>query len=132
MRHGVLASLRKMRRCLAQAVMLAIVLPALIGLLPQPALSASSALERDLMLSVCGQDVPQQPGGAPQHQAHEHCVLCASPCHSFGPSLAAAAPAFAAPPRDAEIAVADQRAVIASPLQALIDASPPRGPPSHS
>lgn len=120
-----------MRRWLAQAVALALVLPALIGMMPQPALSADAALARDLLLSVCGEDVPQQGGGA-QHAAHDHCVLCASHCSSLSPSLTAAAPAFSAVPRQAHLRLAAATAHIPPPLQALLDASPPRGPPSST
>ena len=130
MRKGIFASLRGMRRLVIQAVALAFILPALIGLLPQPALSAAAALDRDLLTAVCGQDRPAVPQGAPQHQVHEHCVLCAAHGPSFVPGLAAATPAFAAaPPRrvaPAPAASCDG----ALPLQALLDARPPRGPPS--
>lgn len=122
-----------MRRWFAQAVMLAFVLPAVIGLLPQPALSASTALDRDIMMSVCGQDMPGQPGGDQQHQAtHDHCMLCGNHCQSCCPTLGASAPAFAATPRHAGIPQAATPEALASPLQALLDASPPRGPPTFS
>lgn len=117
-----------MRRWLAHAVALALVLPVLIGLLPQPALSAAAALERDLLFSVCGQDGPQQ--GSSGHQStHDHCVLCSNHCPSCSPSLASAAPAFTAVPRHSALSEAAAAAAIPPPLQALIDASPPRGPP---
>ena len=118
-----------MRRWFAHAVVLALVLPALIGLLPQPALSASAALERDLIISVCGQDAPQQDQNG-QHQAvHDHCVLCGNHCTSCTPSLVGATPAFAAVPRRSGVPQAATAQAIAPPLQALLDASPPRGPP---
>jgi hypothetical protein len=107
-------------------VALALLLPALIGLLPQPALSAASAFERDLLLSVCGED-------APQHQStHDHCVLCGSQCSGFSPSLAKAEPAFTAAPRRSLEPAVTVAATLAPPLQALLDASPPRGPPTLS
>jgi hypothetical protein len=112
-------------------VALALLLPALIGLLPQPALSAASAFERDLLLSVCGEDAPQQGGG--QHQStHDHCVLCGSQCSGFSPSLANAEPAFTAAPRRSLEPAVTVAATLAPPLQALLDASPPRGPPTLS
>jgi hypothetical protein len=120
-----------LRRWLAQAVALALLLPALIGLLPQPALSAASAFERDLMLSVCGEDASQQ-GGGHHPSTHEHCVLCASHCSSLSPSLANAAPAFTAAPRRSAEPMVTAAPALAPPLQALLDASPPRGPPTLS
>jgi hypothetical protein len=120
-----------LRRWLAQAVALALLLPALIGLLPQPALSAASAFERDLLLSVCGENAPQQGGG--HHQSsHDHCVLCGSNCSSLSPSLANAEPAFTAAPRRSDEPTVTVAATLAPPLQARLDASPPRGPPTLS
>lgn len=129
MRFGVITRLRKMRRCFAQAVALAFVLPALIGLLPQPALSATAALDRDLAISVCGRDLPQQQEGGHAHAGHDHCVLCGNHCPSCSPSLASAAPAFAAAPRGSFLRATTAPDVIAAPLLALLDGSPPRGPP---
>lgn len=130
MRKGALAGLRKMRRWLVQAVALALLLPALIGLVPQPALSAAAALDRDLMLSVCGQAMPGQGDGGQQHRDHDHCVLCSSHGASWNPSLDTAEPAFAARPRLPGIPQAATAQAIAPPLLALLDASPPRGPPA--
>ena len=121
-----------MRRWFAHAVMLAFVLPALIGVLPQPALSASAALERDLLMSVCGQDMPQQDQGGQHQTSHDHCVLCGNHCPSCSPTLAGATPAFAAVPRHAAIPEPAAVTAVAPPLQALLDASPPRGPPTLS
>lgn len=131
MRGGLVTRLRGLRRWVAQAVALALLLPALIGLLPQPALSAASAFERDLLLSFCGENGPQQGGG--QHQStHDHCVLCGSHCSSLSPSLANAEPAFTAAPRRSDEPAVTVAATLAPPLQALLDASPPRGPPTLS
>jgi len=131
MRGGIVTRLRALRRWFAQAVALALLLPALIGLLPQPALSAASALERDLLLSVCGQDLPQ-PGGGQHQTSHDHCVLCGNHCPGCSPSLATAAPAFTAVPRRSATPEASAADAIAPPLQALLDASPPRGPPAST
>lgn len=120
-----------MRRWFAHAVAVALVLPVLIGLLPQPALSAASALERDLLLSICGEDLPQ-PGSGGHQPTHDHCVLCGNHCPSCSPSLASAAPAFLAVPRRSHLPLAAAAAVIPPPLQALLDASPPRGPPASA
>lgn len=132
MRNGVLAKLRIMRRWFAQAVVLAFVLPAIVGALPQPALSASAALDRDLLASFCGQDMPQKQGGGQHQQSHDHCVLCGNHCPSCSPSLDAASPAFTARPHHAGIPEPATAESIARPLQALLDASPPRGPPTLS
>lgn len=129
MRKGVLIRVRSMRRWCAQAVVLALVLPALLGLLPQPAYSAADALERDLAVSVCGKDMPLQQDGGQQHRSHDHCVLCASHCASHGPGSLPAGPAFAALPPSAAIPELATTQALAPPLQALLDASPPRAPP---
>lgn len=121
-----------MRRWFAQAVVLAFVLPAIIGLLPQPALSAAAALDRDLLASFCGQDVPQQQGGSQHDRGHDHCVLCGNPCPSCSPSLDGASPAFTARPRPSGFPQAAAADSVARPLQALLDSSPPRGPPTLS
>lgn len=132
MRRGLIAELRALRRWIAQAVAVVLILPALLTLLPQPALSAAAALEQDLLSAVCGQDGSRQ-GGAPQHQtSHDHCVLCSSNCPSCSPGLLTAAPAFAAlPPPPARPQDGTAQA-IAPPLRALLDASPPRGPPRRA
>lgn len=120
-----------MRRWLVHAVALALLLPAIAGLLPQPALSASAALERDLLVSVCGRDMPQQQDEGSRHPSgHDHCVLCSAHGTDCSPSLAAAAPAFMSVPPRTGIPSAVRAGVIAPPLQALLDASPPRGPPA--
>lgn len=124
--------MRGLRRWLAQAVALVLILPALLAVLPQPALSAAAALDRDLVISVCGQDGPQQKG-APQHQTgHDHCVLCGSNCPGCSPSLLSAGPAFEALPEPPAPPRAGTAQAIAPPLQALLDASPPRGPPARA
>ena len=131
MRTGLLGTLRTLRRWFAHAVMLAFVLPAMVGLLPQPALSASATLDRDLMTSVCGQSLPGKAGGGEQHQAmHDHCVLCGNHCPSCSPALNASAPAFAALPHRRSLPQQPADRSFASPLQALLDAHPPRGPPA--
>lgn len=130
MRRGPLTGLRNMRRWFVHAVALALVLPALVALLPQPALSASAALERDLLVSVCGRSMPL-PDHSGQHQVtHDHCVLCGNHCPGCSPSLAGAGPAFAPVPRDGARPTAATSGAIAPPLQALLESSPPRGPPT--
>ena len=129
---GLLAWLRNTRRWFIQTVALAFVLPVLIGLLPQPALSASAALERDVLASVCGQSVPQQQGGGQHDQAHDHCVLCSNHCPSCSPSFGSPTAAFAAAPRQSSEAQVEAARLLPGPLQALLDASPPRGPPARA
>lgn len=132
MRRGLLATLRITRRWFAHVVMLALVLPVLIALLPQPALSASAALDRDVLLSVCGQSGPQQGGGARHQGVHDHCILCNSGCSTCSPALTAASPAFTAASRIAALPPAPEALSLPPPLQARLDGSPPRGPPALS
>ena len=109
-----------------------LVLPALLAILPQPALSAAAALERDVMLSICGQDGPQQDGeGGHRSATHEHCVLCSASCSGVGPGLATATPAFAAQPQRPLLPQKEAAGRLAAPLAALLDASPLRGPPTR-
>ena len=121
-----------MRRWFAQAVVLAFMLPAVLGLLPQPALSASTALERDILISVCGQNGSGQQDRDRHGASHEHCVLCGNPCPICSPSLTAATPAFGARPGLAGVPRAATADTVPAPLRALLDASPPRGPPAIS
>lgn len=132
MRFRALAGLRTARRWLGSAVVLALVLPVLIALLPQPALSASAALDRDILLSVCGPNGPEQGSGAPHSSAHDHCILCSSGCPVCSPALSTASAAFAAAPRLAARPALPQAPSLAPPLLALLHASPPRGPPALS
>ncbi|WP_421693219.1 hypothetical protein [Aestuariivirga sp.] len=124
--------MREKRRWFIHAVLFAFVLPVLLGLVPQQALSASAALDRDIQLSVCGKDGSQQGGGGSHQSPHEHCILCSSGCPSCSPALGAAAPAFAAVPRPVAVPQPSQTLSLSPPLRALLDASPPRGPPSLS
>lgn len=133
MRRGILPGLRKQRRWLAHAVAVFLVLPALIGLLPQAALSATAALERDAMASICGQDRPQPVDhDGQQHAGHDHCVVCATACAGLGPGLAAVSPAFATRPGRTGVLGALQAGETGSPLQASVAWRPPRGPPAAS
>ena len=130
MRRGIIVTLGRARRWLAQAVALVLVLPVLLSALPQPALSAAAALESDVMLSLCAGDGPQQGDHDGTHaNGHDHCVLCGAACAGAGPSLANATPAFAAPPRRSGTPADRAAGALAPPLQARLDAVPPRGPP---
>ncbi|MCA3554770.1 hypothetical protein [Aestuariivirga sp.] len=121
-----------MRRWLARAVALTLILPTLIAVLPQPALSASAALDRDLLMSGCGEDAPQRPDRLPHQTAHDHCVLCASHCPGCGPSSDNGSPAFAHAPRHSGMPQALAAAALGRPPHALTAANPPRGPPALS
>jgi hypothetical protein len=131
MLKGWLSGFGRHRRWIVQAVMLSLVLPVLIGLLPQPALSAAAALERDLALSLCnpyGGDDPAESGHRPA--AHDTCILCTACAAVTGPALANATPGLDVRPR---LAHPMRRAVPAflPPAAAfLLDGSPPRGPPA--
>lgn len=122
-----------MRRWFAHAVALALLLPALLVLLPQPSLSAEAALGRDLVSSVCGKDGPQQNGQGPlQHAGHDHCMACGTTCSGCGPSLSSAMPAFATIPPSTGSPEIAPRDAMAPPLKALLDSRPPRGPPARA
>lgn len=125
--------MKALRRGLAAAMAVVLLLPALLALLPQPALSASAALDRDLAHALCNPLGGQQDEDAPaRHAGHGHCILCGTSCQSFGPSLTPAGPAFTAGPRYYGISKPREVVAVPPPLRALIDASPPRGPPAFS
>lgn len=133
MRRRVTGSLGTARRWLVHAVALVLVLPVLLSALPQPALSVAAALERDVMLSLCAGDGPQQGDHDGTHaNGHDHCVLCGAACAATGPSLANATPAFSGPPRRSGAPSEEATGTLARPLEARLDASPPRGPPTLS
>jgi|GEM_PF-4003914 len=131
MRKGALAGMRNMRRWFIHAVALALMLPAIIGLLPQQALPASAAFDRDHLVSVCGQDLPKQRNDGGQHQGgHDHCVLCAGHGFNCSPGIASVASASTAALPPGGIPQAATALALAPPLQVLLDARPPRGPPA--
>lgn len=77
MAQGLFTSLRRKRRGIISWVIAALVLPLLISLAPQPALSAEAALDRAIAESLCGTTAPASQQG--QHQDHtQHCILCHS------------------------------------------------------
>jgi hypothetical protein len=125
--------LRALRRGVAAAMAVALVLPALLTLLPQPALSAAVALDRDLLHSLCDPSgAPHDDGEPPNHADHGNCILCGTSCPAGGPSLTPAGPAFTALPAPPGISKPRKAVAVPPPLRALIDASPPRGPPVFS
>jgi hypothetical protein len=129
MHGGVLSVLRQSRGWIVHAVVLALVLPVLAGLLPAPALSAAAALERDLAVSLCATANGEQPDGQQQHPAHhDACILCTLGATLNGPS----------PGDAAVVAIARTTGAVLHPPQAsarlqpsrFLTGSPPRGPPA--
>jgi hypothetical protein len=130
MHLGIFDSLRKRRGVVIHAVMLALVLPMLLGLLPQPALSAAQTLDRAIAESLCLTSGNDGPAGQQQHPANgDACILC-GPCSAAGPAPGEAArdgrglrpTAVAAPCPPAQL----QR----PETSWLLYGSPPRGPPA--
>ena len=125
--------MRFLCRGLAAAMALAMILPVLMTLLPQPALSAAAALDRDLMHALCDPSGGPHDEDGPQKQAdHGNCILCGNSCPACSPTLTPAGAAFATRPALTVPATPREHVALAPPLQALIDASPPRGPPPFS
>jgi hypothetical protein len=113
------------------AVVLALVLPLVFGLLPQLAGATANALDRDIAASVCGPSNPGGPAeGTAHHTGHGDCILCGSCAAIGGAAPAGSGAAFSAVPRRVEAVPAVPPAGLPPPLRALLDASPPRGPPS--
>lgn len=133
MHWGWLTRLMSSRRGIAAALALSLLLPALIGLLPQPALSASAALDRDIALSQCNPSGASKEQGAPQHEAgHDHCILCGTSCPGGSPTLSSGGVAFTAAPEPSAVHLSLTAEALPRPHLALRDASPPRGPPTFS
>lgn len=128
MHRGLIAWLRSCRRSIAQTLVLALLVPLLLGLLPQPGLSAGQALARDIAASICDPSGEQRGEHQPQGH-HDSCILCTSGQCASTPSLAAASAAFTAFPQEAGPLPPAARIGIPALLEALIDGSPPRGPP---
>jgi hypothetical protein len=130
---GYIRPMASGRRGLVSVLVLALLLPVLIGLLPIPALSATAALERDIAVSLCdplGEPLQQ---GSPQHQAgHDHCILCGTSCPCCSPGISPASAAFASRPASSAIPLPQLGSAVMLRLLALLDVSPPRGPPSLS
>lgn len=129
MRRGALRHFRHARPWLARWLALVMVLPLLIGVLPQPSLSAAAALDHDLLWSTCSET------GAPVEerdhtQRHDaQCILCAVGCPSCAPLLTADRPVpfLSTTTRRSETPAieAGQKTV----LRVLREGSPTRGPP---
>lgn len=122
--------LRLVRHWVARSLVAALLFPLLLGLLPQPALSAAAALERDLAWSICdpGAGVPGE--HRERDQRHDaQCILCATGCPVGAPALAAAqtsAPLHRAAAQSSVLQPSSDRRSI---LRVLRDGNPTRGPP---
>ena len=122
--------LRQARHWLARTMVFALLLPQLLGLLPQPSLSAAAALERDLAWSVC------DPAGGGPGERNEHnqqhdaqCILCTTGCQHCSPVLADEQPFV---PISRQLAGLSARLPVTDSLivpGVLRDGSPTRGPP---
>lgn len=133
MRTGWLAAMAVRRQVVVHLIAVALLLPLMIGLLPQPVLSATEALDRDIAMSTCVRP-DAAPAGGQHHDAalHDCCILCAAGCAISGPALSEGVAAFAAAPRIAGFTpmLADRGIIVRR--EVLLDGSPPRGPPTLS
>lgn len=133
MYRGWLSRLRHTRHVTARLMAMALLLPALLSLLPQPALSAAALLEQDLARAICSpaaKHFSSAPLGPPSHEGSASCILCGL-CANAGSGGLSPAPAgiAVAPP------VAGTGQALTAQLQlqhfpAPSGGSPPRGPPS--
>lgn len=130
MHRGWISRLRLTRHVTARVMAVAMLLPALLSLLPQPALSAAAQLEQDLARAVCSASGAH--AGAPQgqagHEGNTSCILCGV-CASAGcAGLSGAGGALLAPPllgMGLRLAAQLPRQNLPAPS----GGSPPRGPP---
>ena len=119
----VLRILMSVRRFVAPVIVLALVVPSVLGVLPA---SAAASLERDIAMSLCrgGEE-----GGAPvlpAHANHEQCcILC--PVAGSSPALISEAPALSAPDFDSVSLLA--ATVAPSRHSAHLSGVSARGPP---
>jgi hypothetical protein len=132
MMKGLMTVLRRQQRAVSRVVVLAFLLPLLLGLLPQRALSAEEALLRDLATSLCPEDVAGLPIGhqpGDQSDRHGQCVLCVAGTPHAGP-LVPSCVSVIATTEDGLFAV-PRLDWTARPLRHHTppDDSPPRGPP---
>lgn len=115
---------------MARSLIAVFLFPLLLGLLPQPALSASATFERDLAWSIC------DPGtGVPgEHREHDQrhdaqCILCATGYPASAPALAADQTAIPPQRAAAQSSAPNVRPDLRTVLRVLRDGSPTRGPP---
>jgi len=119
------------RRWVAQTVLLAFALPALLGLLPAPSISAAAALDRDLAASLCSNFGTGTPSGQEQHHPlHEDCILCVVCKAAAGHALATGGSAFPGLPHTVAAVPPPLTALARPDPSLLLSGSPPRGPPS--
>ena len=129
--RGWLSPCRTHRRSIVHAVLFALLLPLLLAIAPQPSLSASATLERDLALSICSGSGADHPAGQDDHSAgHQQCILCASCATGQAPLLGGGSAAFMAAPRTTEARPVLPHRGVPPLLRAMLDARPPRGPPA--
>jgi hypothetical protein len=130
MRRGFLTSLGLQRQATALLTLFALILPLLLALAPQRALSAEEAAIREFAGSICGPSNQASPSGGGHPGDHQQCLFC----------LAGCATGCAAPSADRigeTLAIAHQAGfhfpciVAGSAIHAILkDGNPPRGPPS--
>lgn len=133
MRTGWLAVIARQRRVVVHLIALALLIPMLAGVLPQPVLSAAAALDRDVAMSTCTRP-DTVPAGDQHHAAslHDCCILCAVSSAASGPPLSDFVAAFVPAPRVAGFKPVAARREIIAWRDILPDGSPPRGPPALS
>lgn len=98
-----LAGLRRNRIGIARLLVALLMLPAVLGLLPKPALTQEQAFAAALAASRCTGDSSPQIPDAPGRHDHS-CILCQVSCPLVGPALQPDTAAFPAPPRLASVA----------------------------
>jgi len=130
MRSGILQGLGLNRQWLARCLAAVLLLPLLLGLIPQTAISAEAALERDLAWSVCEHDAGTPTDGKGHEQKHDtQCILCVAGCPICAPALTADLPATSQFPSDLSGAAPPPEGKTLTTLRVLRDGSPTRGPP---
>lgn len=131
MHRGWLSRLRFTRHVTAQLVAVAMLLPALLSLLPQPALSAAAQLEQDLARALCSESGthPAAPQDHARHEGSASCILCAACASAGGPGLSGAAGGVSLAPPDLGMGLRLAAQLPRQHLPAPSGGSPPRGPP---
>lgn len=116
------------RRGIISWMIAALLLPVLLGLLPQPAVSAETALDRAIAESLCGGTGPvrQQDRHGDEHQ---HCILFhAGTLHCLA-GLPAGAGLTVPHPQDERLSLTILRKSAFAHHALHRDGSPPTGPP---
>jgi hypothetical protein len=129
MARGLFISLNRKRRGIVSWMIAALILPVLIGLVPQPALSAAQALDRAIADSLCGTQAPASQQD--RHQDHiQHCILCSSGTLCCTMALPAGGAAAAPHPDHSGRPLLSEGSTLPSAFALHRDGSPPTGPPS--